>query len=390
MAHALLAPSSAHRWMHCPGSVHLERTIPEIVSEFAVEGTAAHRLAEICLRDGSDAGRHVGKMYSVGEPGVVGSVDAWLIEKEMAEYVQVYLDYVREVAGGGRLLVEQRLPLTWLTREDGAHGTADAVIVGNEELVIIDLKYGAGVRVVADGNEQLLVYAAAAREHYSIFGNFEKITVVVVQPRLDHIDSLTVTGPELDAFAVAVETAAAAVMAAGQDRRALVPGDKQCRFCKAKAVCPAVTAMSLAKATESFADLEAAAAVDLARSMAAVDMVEGWCRAVRAEVERRLLGGSAVEGYKLVEGRKGSRKWTSEAEAGVEMGLMGLGDDIWKKTLISPTQAEKLFKNDPSVWPALLAMVTQNQGPPSVAPASDKRPAVASVVNGFDDLESLV
>ena len=86
--HALLSPSSAHRWINCPGSVGLIKDIPEVMSEYALEGSAAHILAQYCLEDKNDAAKHVGRMYAVKE------IDAYLIEKEMADYVQVYLNSV--------------------------------------------------------------------------------------------------------------------------------------------------------------------------------------------------------------------------------------------------------------------------------------------------------
>ncbi len=50
VAHALLSPSSAERWMQCPGSVALSYGAPDSSSEYADEGTAAHELAAMCLR----------------------------------------------------------------------------------------------------------------------------------------------------------------------------------------------------------------------------------------------------------------------------------------------------------------------------------------------------
>ena len=54
-AHAKLSPSSAYRWIACPGSIRLSAGIPDTSSVFAEEGTAAHELCELCLRDRTDA-----------------------------------------------------------------------------------------------------------------------------------------------------------------------------------------------------------------------------------------------------------------------------------------------------------------------------------------------
>ena len=181
--HATLSPSSAHRWTQCPGSVALEAQYPDTGSKFADEGTAAHELAAMALLDDRDASYFVGQVIEVN--GVEYDVDT-----EMAMQVQKYLDYVRSIEG--ELMVEQRLPIEQLTGEPGAGGTADAVILAGEELVIVDLKYGRGVKVDAEHNAQLCTYAAAALEEYEFLGDFSQVRVVIVQPRLDHISEWTV------------------------------------------------------------------------------------------------------------------------------------------------------------------------------------------------------
>jgi len=123
-------------------------------------------------------------------------------------------------------------------------------------------------------------------------------------------------------------------------------------------------------------------------AMAKVGMVEDWCKAVRAEVERRLLAGQTVDGYKLVEGKRGPRKW-ADAD-GVETLFKSFRlrqDEMYDFSLISPTKAEKLFKQNPKRWAKVTERVTQSEGKPSVAPATDKRPALAvqSVADDFRD-----
>lgn len=180
----------------------------------------------------------------------------------------------------------------------------------------------------------------------------------------------------------------------------LNPGEKQCRFCKAKATCPALRAevadvVHEAATLDDFADLVPQVPDSqtgdnyLSVAMSKVDVVEQWCKAVRAEVERRLLAGQTVEGYKLVEGKRGNRKW-ADAEA-VEKLLKSFRmrqDEMYDLSLISPTKAEKLFKENPKRWAKVQEHVTQSEGKPSVAPATDKRPALAvpSVADDFGGL----
>ena len=124
-------------------------------------------------------------------------------------------------------------------------------------------------------------------------------------------------------------------------------------------------------------------------AMAKVELVEQWCKAVRAEVERRLLAGQQVDGYKLVEGKRGNRKWGSEESVEALFKSFRLRqDEMYDFSLISPTKAEKLFKENPKRWAKVKDLITQNEGKPSVASANDKRPAlvVQSVADDFRDL----
>jgi hypothetical protein len=160
----------------------------------------------------------------------------------------------------------------------------------------------------------------------------------------------------------------------------LEPGESQCRWCRAKATCPALAQ----RVTDEFEAVPAPNAetdARLAQAMGNVELIEGWCKAVRAETERRLLAGQPVPGFKLVEGRRGARKWADEKEVEAALKSMRLRDDqMYDFSLISPTSAEKLHKTGtigPRQWPKLADLITQSDGKPSVAPESDKRPAIA-------------
>jgi hypothetical protein len=175
----------------------------------------------------------------------------------------------------------------------------------------------------------------------------------------------------------------------------LVPGEKQCRFCKAKAVCPALRdevaeVVSGSATLDEFVDPDMTTGDNyLSVAMSKVDLVEHWCKAVRAEVERRLLAGQTVDGFKLVEGKRGNRKWSSDAEAEALFKSFRLRqDEMYDYSLISPTKAEKLLKDTPKRWEKAEALISRADGKPSVAPATDKRPALAvqSIADDFRDL----
>jgi hypothetical protein len=265
---------------------------------------------------------------------------------------------------------------------------------------MVDFKYGAGVKVYVDDNEQTQFYALGALEKFSMLADFKTIRMTIHQPRMDNVSSLAMSVRDLMRFAKKAEEAAVGVhevfvlVAAGAtpeelyEAGYLVPGEKQCMWCRAKATCPALRAevaeltTGNAKAAD-FAHLIKTGPTTgdnyLSVAMDAVDRIEDWCRAIRAEVERRLLYGQPVPGYKLVEGKKGNRAWVDQSEAEKALKASPLKTtEIYTRALISPTTAEKLLqKPNPKAWEALQPQIRRADGKPSVAPATDPRPALA-------------
>lgn len=368
-SHALLSPSSAHRWMACPGSVLLSKDIPNTSSSYAEEGNLAHEVASAILLE-----------------------QATTCEDGMLEHVSKYVELVRGIVRdrNGTLLVEQRVDMSKVV--PGCWGTSDAIIVCDDELIVIDLKYGMGVRVDAEGNEQLRLYGLGAYLALNdLVGPFKTIRTMICQPRLDHVSEEVLTADQLTAFSIEASLAAEAVQEAmGFDDgpaelfagEHLTPSEDACRWCPAKATCPALRAEVQRATGADFYDVEqdelpAVSESDLSSAMKKVGLIEDWCKAVRAAVETALFEGKEVDGFKLVEGRKGARQWAdADAVEQLMKKQFRLPDDkVYDFKLISPTTAEKLFKDSPRRWTQLQEMVTQVQGKPSVAPVSDKRPA---------------
>jgi len=398
-AHATLSPSGAERWSTCPASVQLEAPFPDTSSDYADEGTAAHAVAEMALSEGEDAMAYKGRRIPV-RAGKTVEVTA-----DMANEVQKYVDYVRQVSEGHELLLEQLLDISAWVPE--AFGTSDAVILRTDgELHVCDLKFGRGVRVDADENKQMILYALGALDQFAVLMDFERVRMTIHQPRLNHVSEWAITVDELrERGAKLKEAGERAYLYVGSDTPPVpsdyAPSEKACRFCKAHAVCPAkatevvVTVSRNVKATPDDFDVVAPQAgmpaPDLGVLMARVDEVEAWCKAVRAETERRLLLGDEVNGFKLVQGRAGPRKWTSEQEAeDLLKGMRLKSDEMYDKKVISPTSAEKLLKDTPRRWAKAQALITKSEGSPSVAPASDKRPAlvIKPAADDFDDVSA--
>lgn len=415
-AHASLGASKAHRWLVCHGSLKLEAAFPDTSSSYADEGTAAHELMEWCLTSGQDAASYAGRIITVEKSGRKFEVD-----EEMVDNVQQYVDYVRGIMAqdpDAVLMVETTVDFSrWLEQPD-AYGTADTIVIlpNRRMIVVIDLKYGKGERVDAERNPQLMLYGLGALDVASLAGDFDTVELVIHQPRIeDGVSSWEVSVADLEKFALEARIAARHAVHQLNDGAPpkLVPGPKQCRFCKAKSTCPAYVGETTSVATtaasvEDFEDLTVekveaglanTASLTLSQIMAKIDMLEALPKAIRAEVERRLTAGEEVPGFKLVEGKRGARTWVNADEAELQMKSMRLKvEEMYDLKLISPTTAENLAKAGkigPRQWKKLQDHYAQSPGKPSVAPADDKRPAitVAATADDFavlDDSSDLV
>lgn len=170
-SHALLSASAAPRWMSCAGSVALTRDMPDQTSAYAEDGTRMHTAAAEML---------------LGQPVSVR------LDDEELDVVQTYVDYVTREAAGHQLLVEQRVDYSDVIGVEDSFGTSDAIILAGDTIIICDLKTGRGVKVDAEENEQLMLYALGALEVFGMVGDFKFAKLVILQPRLDHISEWTV------------------------------------------------------------------------------------------------------------------------------------------------------------------------------------------------------
>ena len=378
--HAALSPSTAHRWMRCPGSHALETRQKFKPRKFSMQVT-----------------------------------------QEMADGVQIYLDNLDKYVTPRQavLSVERKVPVGHITGEEGATGSVDAGVEDHAayELQAHDLKFGQGVRVDAEENEQLAMYLLGMHYDLAELNDWQMFRGVIHQPRLrEEPDEYTWTLRELQQFAERASKAANVATALREsgasaqelfEQGMLVPGDKQCQFCSAKATCPALQKVTTETVLAEFVDLDAQPPVPVTREQLSpipadnaklaqfarmVPLVEMWCEAVMAEVESRMLQGEHVPGKKIVTGRRGNRAWVDATAVEEVMKSMRLRHDVmYDYSIISPTQAEKrLAKDHPRQWKKLQELITQAEGKPTVVDEDDKRPALElkPAIEDFENLEA--
>lgn len=416
-AHSKWSASGFEQKMLCPGSHVLQLGAPRSSSKYAAEGTAAHQVLTWALQQELDAVAFLGRVIEAD--GFTFEVD-----DDMAAHVQTCIDYVRDAAGDdGVVFADIRVNYSSYldVPEQEAWGTADVIIARGDEIIVVDFKYGMGVEVSAERNPQMSLYALGALQAYNgIAGDFTRVRMAISQPRIRQapseydlsVEELGTWGRSTARSAVATCRNAAANVGAEFDHPEMTwentflrPGEKQCKFCSAKATCPALRGevaetMHFAPASpeefaEKFDPVAPAALSDphwLSACLSKVDLIEDWCKAIRAEAERRLLAGEPVPGFKVVQGKRGARQWTDPAAAENMLKTFRVKvEDMYDMKLISPTSAEKLAKAETigkRQWPKLQELIVQNEGKPHVAPDSDPRPAIEirPVVEDFTNL----
>lgn len=394
-AHAKLSASASARWMTCPGSVVLEKGLPDQESDHARLGSAAHALGEHCLLEGEHPFEHL------DEPHPVAEFTDLPVDVDMVDAVTVYVDHVRSLLPlPGRHQVERRVSLEKLGDwADGMFGTADFVAVVDHTLFVVDYKHGQGVVVEAEGNTQFQYYGLGALLDLHRPDEVRKVCTTVVQPRAHHgagpVRSSDHSPEELklwakDELKPAVETVKEAESRegeAGWAERYLNPSEKACKFCKAKGFCPALAAKAMNDAMLEFdgegqvtpqVPLDQLTEEQIAQILDNERAIKDWLAGVATLAQNALSHGKDITGgrYKLVAGRS-SRSWQSEDVAATRLASLGFEDDeIYSRKLLTPAQAEKLVGKEQAK--TLVDLVNKQDGKPTLAPADDKRPALVT------------
>jgi hypothetical protein len=372
--HSIYGGSGAHRYLYCAGSIQAEAGIPDKTTEFAQEGTDGHELSDICFKNKRTARSFIGQKPLTNKERV--------IDQTMADYVQQYVDFVTAI--GGDQEYEQKV--TYYEYIPGGFGTADVIIVKGNTLYVIDLKYGMGVKVDAENNRAMQLYGLGALLERDSFQSFEKVILIIHQPRLNHISEWETTPYELYSFA---HWAKERVKLTKADNPERTPGEKQCQWCRAKATCPALQTQTEHALMVEFEDLSTTPLKepaqltdqDLAFVLQHKITIEKWLKSVEQHVVGKIESGRGFPGFKMVEGRS-NRKWADEAKA-EKMLVKLLGKDkAYKKKLLTAPAAEKALGKEKKA--EIKDLIVKPEGKPVLVPEEDKRPPMVLGVTAAD------
>lgn len=388
--HALLSASGAAKWLNCPPSARLEEKFPNESSEYAREGTVAHALAEISA--GYNLGNFTKRTFNARKKKLLATEDGEkFYNEEMQEHATEYAELIygklkeaKENCPDAFAELEVRVDFSKWVPE--GFGTGDCIIVADDWLEIIDLKYGKGHRVEAAGNPQMRLYALGALEYYGQLYDIENVRMTIYQPRLSGVQSSDeITVKELLEWAENTVKPNAELAFAGEGE--FGPSEETCKFCRAKEECRARYEKNLALFDEGVDPLlitpdEAGAVLEKAKD------IRAWLTDLENLVQSTILSGTSVVGWKIVEGRS-NRKIADSTKAVEAFKKAGYEEAVLYKEpeLITLTQMEKDFGKK-AVAKILAGLIEKPQGKPTLAPESDKRPAFQpeeAILAAFDE-----
>lgn len=368
--HALLSPSAAHRWIACPPSARLCEDVQDTGSTYAAEGSEAHTLCEYKLRTLLDE--------KVRDPRERLTYYDQTMEQATDDYLYFCISEYERLQQFGKplMIVEQRVKYEEYV--PGGSGSADCLIIGNGEMVVVDFKYGAGIAVEVENNPQLRLYAIGCLLAFDPLYDIGAVKMCIVQPRRDNIASTTVTKESLYKWAETVVKPAAELAWNGEGEQ---KSGEHCQFCKIKATCRTRANANLELAWFEFEEPAELDAEDIAVILNQADEFTRWISDVKDYALASALSGEKFPGFKLVEGRS-NRRFTDEdavAEAATQAGYT----DIYETKLIGLTAMEKLL-GKAKFNKVLGGLIEKPQGKPALVPETDKRQEI-SVNTAADD-----
>ena len=369
--HALLSASSSHRWIHCPPSIRLGEKYENRGSEYAAEGTEAHLLCEYRLK----------QMLGIDMEDPVPGLQYY--SKEMEANAEGYAQYVMEIYEKAKescedpiVLIEQQVSYEKWVRD--GFGTADALVVADGTLHVIDYKNGKGVLVECEDNSQMRCYGLGSLQMFDGIYDIQNIEMTIYQPNRDNISTCMLVKEDLLEWADEILAPAAALAFEGKGEYAC---GEWCQFCPVKHICRARADYAMQLARYDFADPDVLEDEDIEDILARADTLTSWASDVKDYALRQALSGKEWKGWKLVEGRS-NRKYTDEEKVAAAVEKAGF-DPYEKKllgiTAMTQTLGRKRFNE------LLGELVMKPTGKPVLVPESDKRPAMNTAKDDFEE-----
>lgn len=360
--HAILAASASKRWMACPPSARLCAELPDKSSSYALQGTDAHELAAYKV------------LHAIGENVKDPTENLTFFDQEMDGYTDAYRDFVMEKYMDAKkhckdpvLLVEQKLDFSEWVPE--GYGTGDAVIVADDILHVIDLKFGMGVIVNAEENPQLMCYGLGALSLFDGIYDIQSVRLSIFQPRRDNISTYEISKEDLLRWARDILSPAAELAFSGGGE--FHAGD-HCQFCKLKATCRKRAEYNLEMARYDFEMPSQLSETEISLILPRIDELTAWANDIREYALKQAMAGTEFPGYKLVAGRSVTRYTDDNAVAAA---VISAGYDPYEKKLMGITAMRSMLGKD-QFNTVLSNLIHKPQGKPTLVPSSDKRPAI--------------
>ena len=356
----IVGGSTAKRVINCPGSVALvQKMPPKPSSKYADEGTLLHDTIAEHLATFKPLESFIGKKH---EDQVLTQdlIDAKLVPA---------LALLDEIDPKQEMMYEVETRVGFGSLLPGVFGSTDFVGRLGNRAVVLDWKFGDGVVVDAEENEQLMFYAAAAMRTTALQWAFEgatEIECVIVQPPMIR---RWVTTPERIAQ---FEHQLVKAVKQAQSADAILKAGEHCRWCAAKPVCPQMTGAVDRALQVQLKEIDAAM---LGQYLTKADVLEGWITDLRALAFQLLEKNIPVPGYKIVQ-KQSRRQWVDDAKAIAALHDMGLprGELFSPEEIRSPAQIEKVLKKRKLALPDDL--VKSVSSGTTLASEDDSRPAV--------------
>jgi len=381
--HSEVGPSSIADIILCPGRVRMQRGLENKSSFAAAQGTVAHKIGEDKLQ---------GKRFPPKGGMVTEDGHAIDIDDEMIGAVKIYIDHINEIRQATGLAyaaegIEVFGDMSWLGMPE-VFGTADYVMsIPFKTLYVRDYKHGAGVQVDVEDNPQLMTYALIAGGE--MIETYDTINLAIVQPRGGG-ETVKVWETEPERLMTwAEDVLKPAVRLALSSDAPLVPGEKQCRWCRAQGICPAIAKQALQVAQADFTDFsdirpdEVVDGIPIEKVLQIYEqlpLLKTFIKAVEGRVFGDLEAGNPVPGYKLVHGRA-SRSWKNE-DAVVAL-LRSKKIEPYEYKILSPAKVEKALgksKNEVS------DLIQIDLGSPTIARDDDPRKTISTAQEDFANI----